>query len=105
MSILDDNLKEAITFHGLVPEVYFKTHPFKDRHPSSIHMLKVLAPNPNLNGTPRSISDSCFELAWDMFEQLPDGPELTAGLRKLLEAKDAFVRASLDENPVDYRDR
>lgn len=30
-----------------------------------------------------------------MIEVLPDGPELTAGLRKLLEAKDCFVRASL----------
>jgi hypothetical protein len=30
-----------------------------------------------------------------MIEQLPDGPELTAGLRKLLEAKDCFVRAAL----------
>lgn len=27
---------------------------------------------------------------------LPDGPELTAGLRKLLEAKDCFVRAAVD---------
>jgi hypothetical protein len=27
---------------------------------------------------------------------LPDGPELTAGLRKLLEAKDCLVRAALD---------
>lgn len=27
---------------------------------------------------------------------LPDGPELTAGLRHLLEAKDAFVRAGLE---------
>jgi len=26
---------------------------------------------------------------------LPDGPELTAGLRKLLEAKDCFVRAAI----------
>jgi hypothetical protein len=31
-----------------------------------------------------------------MAESLPDGPELAAGLRKLLEAKDCFVRASLD---------
>lgn len=28
-----------------------------------------------------------------------DGPELTAGLRKLLEAKDCFVRAALDTAP------
>lgn len=27
-----------------------------------------------------------------MIRELPDGPELTAGLRKLLEAKDCFVR-------------
>jgi hypothetical protein len=30
-----------------------------------------------------------------MIKRLPDGPELTAGLRKLLEAKDCFVRAHL----------
>lgn len=28
--------------------------------------------------------------------QVPDGPEVTVGLRKLLEAKDCFVRASLN---------
>jgi len=33
-------------------------------------------------------------LALDMVEKL-EGPELTAGLRKLLEAKDCFVRAAL----------
>jgi hypothetical protein len=31
-----------------------------------------------------------------MLQTLPPGPELTAGLRKLLEAKDCFVRAKLD---------
>jgi hypothetical protein len=30
-----------------------------------------------------------------MISTLPDGPELTAGLRKLLEAKDCFVRAAV----------
>jgi hypothetical protein len=34
-------------------------------------------------------------LAEAMIVELPDGPELTAGLRKLLEAKDCFVRAAL----------
>lgn len=28
-------------------------------------------------------------------EKLPPGPEVTTGLRKLLEAKDCFVRAAL----------
>lgn len=30
-----------------------------------------------------------------MIERLPDSSELAVGLRKLLEAKDAFVRAAL----------
>ena len=43
----------------------------------------------------RAVSAPCATLAADMVETLPDGPELTAGLRKLLEAKDCFVRAAL----------
>ena len=37
-------------------------------------------------------------LALKMYETLPRGPEKTAGLRKLLEAKDCFVRAELANN-------
>jgi hypothetical protein len=44
----------------------------------------------------QSVSRSCADLAHEMDEHLPDGPEKTTGLRKLLEAKDAFVRAALD---------
>lgn len=35
------------------------------------------------------------QVAHRMDEQLPDGPEKDAGLRKLLEAKDCAVRAML----------
>ena len=35
------------------------------------------------------------ELATRMNEALPDGPEKSAGLRKLLEAKDCMVRAAI----------
>lgn len=35
-----------------------------------------------------------WELAYEMSGKL-EGPELTAGLRKLLEAKDCMVRAAL----------
>lgn len=35
-------------------------------------------------------------LAEDMEEKLPSGPEKSTALRKLLEAKDAAVRAALD---------
>jgi hypothetical protein len=41
------------------------------------------------------ISGACGDLARLMDEKLPDGPEKTAGLRKLLEAKDCFVRAAI----------
>lgn len=35
-------------------------------------------------------------LAQSMESLLPDGPEKSAGMRKLLEAKDCFVRAAMD---------
>lgn len=41
------------------------------------------------------ISKECAELAHKMADELPPSPEVTVGLRKLLEAKDCFVRASL----------
>lgn len=44
----------------------------------------------------RAVSSCCYDLTQAML-MIKDGPELTAGLRKLLEAKDCFVRASLDE--------
>lgn len=44
----------------------------------------------------QKISAPIGELAKQMESTLPDGPEKSAGLRKLLEAKDCFVRAALD---------
>lgn len=44
-------------------------------------------------------SKSCAELATKMDETLAEGAEKTAGLRKLLEAKDCFVRAVLEAGP------
>ena len=41
-------------------------------------------------------SRSCALLAEQMDMNLPDCAEKTAGLRKLLEAKDCFVRAKLE---------
>jgi len=43
----------------------------------------------------QEISKPAALLAEKMAESLPQNPELTAGLRKLLEAKDCFVRAKL----------
>lgn len=46
-------------------------------------------------GLPRDLSARCADLAGHVLAELPDSPELTAGLRKLLEAKDCFVRAGI----------
>jgi len=43
----------------------------------------------------QAVSMPCARLAQEMVATLPDGPELTTGLRKLLEAKDCLVRAAL----------
>ena len=43
----------------------------------------------------QEISKPFAELAKKMDETLPDGAEKSAGLRKLLEAKDCMVRANL----------
>lgn len=45
----------------------------------------------------RVVSEPCGELAQEMVHRLKDSPELTVGLRKLLEAKDCFVRAALGD--------
>lgn len=45
----------------------------------------------------QEISKPIGDLAQQMEETLPDGPEKSAGMRKLLEAKDCFVRSALDK--------
>ncbi len=67
---------------------------FNDRHPGTLALLKHFEYGhlpTHLQGT----SANCAALAYTQVEDLPDGPELTTGLRKLLEAKDCFVRAAL----------
>lgn len=53
----------------------------------------------------RLVSSGFADLAVVMDDFLPDGPEKSVMLRKLLEAKDAAVRAALDlprlEGPVE----
>lgn len=47
----------------------------------------------------REISRHVAELAEIMYIELESGPERSAGLRKLLEAKDCFVRQALADRP------
>jgi hypothetical protein len=44
----------------------------------------------------QAVSKPVGLLAELLEKQLPDGPEKSAGMRKLLEAKDCFVRVALD---------
>lgn len=66
-----------------------------NRHPSTQQIGRYFE-YAHLAERLQAVSRPCGELADQMIAALPDGPELTAGLRKLLEAKDCFVRASLD---------
>lgn len=44
----------------------------------------------------QKVSKPIGDLARQMNDELPDGAEKSAGLRKLLEAKDCLVRAALN---------
>lgn len=68
---------------------------WETRHPGTVGLLRWFEWD-HLSGKPRQISRSCQAMAHTMADELPDGPELTAGLRKLLEAKDCFVRAAIN---------
>ena len=66
------------------------------RHLSTEHLLRYFDSRHLPRGPLADVAGQMGTIARDMAAQLPDGPELTAGLRKLLEAKDCFVRAALD---------
>jgi hypothetical protein len=64
------------------------------RHPSVVGVLTFLDSRhlpDHLRDAARPVEDAAHLIMM----ACPDGPELTAGLRKLLEAKDCFVRGAL----------
>lgn len=63
-------------------------------HPGTRHFVKLFAWD-HLPSHLQERSRPSGELAFAMIKMGPCGPELSAGLRKLLEAKDCFVRANL----------
>ncbi|MFJ6615465.1 hypothetical protein ACIQPT_34895 [Streptomyces sp. NPDC091289] len=65
------------------------------RHPATVGLLRYFEYG-HLPAHLQTVSKPCGDLAQELVAVLPDGPELSAGLRKLLEAKDCFVRAALD---------
>jgi hypothetical protein len=77
-----------------------------NRHPSTEAVTRFFESS-HLPDPLYSIASLCESVSIAMLERLEDDPELTMGLRKLLEAKDCFVRAAVAqenrrrENPVE----
>lgn len=67
------------------------------RHPSTQHFAPLFQYT-HLPEHLQAISAEAHNLAASMVAQLEDGPELSAGLRHLLEAKDCFVRQQVLDN-------
>ena len=80
------------------------------RHPSTANVFQHFTYS-HLPAHLAAASAPICAVAAQMVDLLPDGPELTAGLRKLLEAKDCMVRAmvelhrSIQDDPLDLKAR
>lgn len=71
-----------------------------DRHESTKNAVKWLGNGEHL---PEAVQDVWYmteEYVERLLEALPDGIEFSAGLRKLLEAKDCFIRHALESRGV-----
>lgn len=72
-------------------------------HPAQQQLLEYFENEHLPAGRMRGASEDCRILANGMVSRLGDteaGAELTTGLRKLLEAKDCFVRAAMKMPPA-----
>lgn len=77
--------------------------PYTDRHPSTAH-FKQLFQYDHLPPDLQEISAAVSTLAEFAVHNLKDGPELTTGLRKLLEAKDCLVRQAVIDRSAEASD-
>lgn len=66
------------------------------RHPATLQLLRWFEYE-HLPPHLQEVSAECYAVAHNLAGVLPDGPELSTGLRKLLEAKDCFVRAAIEK--------
>lgn len=71
------------------------------RHPATQQLLRWFASDHLPAGPVRELSSIIANHAHYLAAVLPDGPELTTGLRKMLEAKDCMVRAAIDAQKPD----
>ena len=73
----------------------------EDRHPDTQQIVRWFEAG-NLPLGLQWVTAACAVLAQQMIDVIPDTPELTVGLRKLLEARDCFVRAAVAEAKVGF---
>lgn len=66
----------------------------RSRHPSEEAVMRFFEFS-HLPEPLKHIARECTVLANGMIDMVESDPELTVGLRKLLEAKDCFVRAAV----------
>jgi hypothetical protein len=71
-----------------------ETQETQSLHPAVESLLRFFSYE-HLPENLQEVSKPLADLAEHVAYRLPDRPEKTAGLRKLLEAKDCFVRAAL----------
>lgn len=63
------------------------------RHSATKQVIQFLVPNPHLPDDLATVAKGFHYFALHMLQICPtDSPELTVGLRKLLEAQDSFFR-------------
>lgn len=70
------------------------------RHAATVHLLSQFSYAHLRTDHLQTLSKQFHDLAFDLAGQLHDGPELTAGLRKLLEAKDCCIRQSIIDSTI-----
>lgn len=70
------------------------TEALEGRHPATREVAQFFTFD-HLPEDLQFASKACHDLALGMILSTPDSPELTTGLRKLLEAKDCFVRCQV----------
>lgn len=64
-------------------------------HPATEKLMRWFDSRHLPPGYPKEVFQECAALAQAMAHNLPEDPETSAGLRKLMEAKDCFVRAAV----------
>jgi hypothetical protein len=70
------------------------------RNPSTQHLMGWLKPNPKLDGIALDVAAVFWDAACKLAGLLGDGQEMSAGLRKLREAKDCLVIQALQDSGV-----